>query len=87
MSRPFIHPTVTLTRVIDACNRQMHTLDNPGFCLACGDEQGECEPDAQRYECEACGAEQVYGASEVLIAGYYHDDTTPAQYRRALFVR
>ena len=38
-----------------------------GFCLACGHEQGGCEPDARRYECEACGEKQVYGADELMM--------------------
>lgn len=62
-----IHPSLTLKRVIDAVERQMTTLDNPGFCLACGEEQEGCEPDAHQYECEACGALRVYGAEELLL--------------------
>ena len=30
------HPSITEDRVLDACERHMSTLDNPGFCLACG---------------------------------------------------
>ena len=30
--------------------------ENAGFCLACGDECDGVEPDARRYECDACGA-------------------------------
>ena len=46
----------------------MSTLDNPGFCLACGEEAGSVEPDARDYECEFCGKYQVYGAEELLLA-------------------
>jgi hypothetical protein len=60
------HPSLTTERVLDAAEREMMTLDNPGFCLACGDEAMECEPDARAYKCEACGQPQVYGAAEVL---------------------
>ena len=45
--------------------------DNPGFCLACGEQQEGCEPDARRYECESCGQRKVYGAAEVLMMGEY----------------
>lgn len=38
-----------------------------GFCLACGYEQGGCEPDARDYKCEECGERKVYGAEECLI--------------------
>jgi Zn finger protein HypA/HybF involved in hydrogenase expression len=67
-----IHPTVTEDRVLEACERHLVTLDNPGLCLACGAEQDGCEPDARRYECESCGERQVYGADEVLMMGAYH---------------
>jgi hypothetical protein len=43
--------------------------DQAGFCLACGFEQGGCEPDARRYACESCGEKQVYGASELVFMG------------------
>ena len=61
------HPSITEERVLDACERHMTSLDDPGFCIACGNEQGGCEPDARRYECEACGEHRVYGAEELLI--------------------
>lgn len=62
-----MHKSITLRRVEDAVRRQMFELDNPGFCLACGEEQEGCEPDARRYECEACGERKVYGAEELLM--------------------
>jgi hypothetical protein len=71
-----IHATVTLARVMEACRRHDQTLDNPGFCLACGSEADECEPDAREYTCEYCSEPQVYGASEVLVTGAYHADKT-----------
>ena len=62
-----IHPSVTAERVGEAVERAMVSLDNPGFCIACGEEQDGCEPDARRYECESCGAHRVYGAEELLL--------------------
>lgn len=62
-----LHPSVTLDRVCDAVEREQTTLDNPGFCTACGAEADGVEPDARNYDCEACGAPAVYGASELLI--------------------
>jgi hypothetical protein len=55
-------------RVTEAVERQFTSLDNPGFCLSCGADAEGCEPDAQQYECESCGAAAVYGAEEILIA-------------------
>jgi hypothetical protein len=51
----------------DACHRRASSLDDPGFCLICGNEQGGCEPDARNYRCEACGAEQVFGIEELIL--------------------
>jgi len=49
----------------------MEGTDNPGFCLACGEEVGGCEPDARSYDCASCGAEgKVFGAEELLLMGY-----------------
>jgi len=42
-----------------------------GFCLACGEEALEIEPDARKYTCEFCSAREVYGAEETLIMGAY----------------
>lgn len=54
-------------RLKDAIHRSKTGLDNPGFCLECGEEAEGVEPDAEGYECEACGAEAVYGAEQILI--------------------
>ena len=58
---------LTIDQITEAVERQMTTLDNPGFCLECGAEVDGCEPDARGYECECCGARAVYGAEELLI--------------------
>jgi hypothetical protein len=63
-----IHPSLTADRVGEAVERELTSLDNPGFCLACGAEADGCEPDAQQYVCESCGEPAVYGAAEILIA-------------------
>ena len=67
MAKHTIHPSITLGRVLDAVERRMTSLDNPGFCLSCGEEANNCEPDARRYECEFCGERKVYGAEELLL--------------------
>ena len=64
-------PLPTKNEVLDAVMRSHSGLDNPGFCLNCGEEQDGCEPDARGYECECCGAHKVYGAEEVLLMGTY----------------
>lgn len=50
-----LHPKITEERVLEAVQRYHRSLDNPGFCIACGEEAEGCEPDAREYECEACG--------------------------------
>lgn len=41
--------------------------DNIGFCLNCGEEVYDVEPDARRYTCENCNSPCVYGAAEILL--------------------
>lgn len=60
-----ITPKITEEMVAEACGRRMFDLDDPGFCVSCGHEQGGCEPDARGLRCEACGAPMVYGADEL----------------------
>ena len=40
-----------------------------GFCIVCGAEHYECEPDAREYHCDNCNENKVYGAEELLIMG------------------
>jgi Zn finger protein HypA/HybF involved in hydrogenase expression len=56
---------VTLNQIMAAIEAD----DCLGFCLACGEEAYNVEPDARRYTCESCGKAQVYGAKELLIMG------------------
>jgi hypothetical protein len=62
-----MHPSITEDRIIEAVERQMTSLDDPGLCIECGEEQGGCEPDARRCKCQACGKRGVYGAQELLL--------------------
>ena len=41
---------------------------NIGFCIACGEQAFDVEPDARKYECESCGEHKVYGAEELLLS-------------------
>ena len=62
-----LHPDIKLDRILEAAQRGMFGLENPGFCLACGIDQDGCEPDARKYECESCGEREVYGAQELVL--------------------
>jgi hypothetical protein len=62
-----LHPSITPDRILDAIERYNSTLDNPGFCIKCGEETDGVEPDARKYRCEVCDANGVYGAEELLF--------------------
>lgn len=62
-----LHPSLTFERIEAAAMRRNESLDNPGFCIACGAEAEGVEPDARRYTCDACGEPGVYGAEELLM--------------------
>lgn len=53
--------------------RAVEADDNLGFCTECAEEAYGCEPDAEDYTCESCGAEAVYGAEQLLIMGFGDD--------------
>ena len=62
-----MHKSITEDRVLRLAERQMFGLEDPGICVACGEETNGVEPDARGYECEACGKRAVYGAQEILF--------------------
>ncbi len=62
-----IHKSITSDRIINAVQLYNSSLENPGFCSACGADAQGCEPDARGYECELCGEPKVYGAEELLM--------------------
>jgi len=59
-----IHPSVTVERALELAEDDM---DNPGICIACGEDAYGCEPDMRRGECECCGERKVYGAAELVL--------------------
>lgn len=62
-----MHESLTLNRIVAAADESQETLSNPGFCIVCGAEAEGVEPDARRYQCEACGQNGVYGAEELML--------------------
>lgn len=58
-----LHPTLTEERIVEAVQAD----DCLGFCLACGEEAGNLEPDAENYLCENCGERKVFGAEQILF--------------------
>lgn len=53
--------------LLSAVESELFGMENPGFCLACGEETTGVEPDARDYTCEFCGEPCVYGAAEILM--------------------
>jgi hypothetical protein len=68
LRRIYWHKSLTDDAILEAVERYNVSLDNPGFCLVCGCEVDGVEPDARHYRCEACGADAVFGAEELLLA-------------------
>lgn len=62
-----VNPKVTAEAVVAAVERRRSTLDDPGFCLACGLEHGGVDPDARGDRCESCGEPAVYGVEDLLM--------------------
>lgn len=58
---------LSIDEVMQAVEESYSSCENPGFCLACGERQEGCEPDAEHYECEGCGAMMVFGAEQVIL--------------------
>lgn len=54
----------------------MHGMaNNWGFCVSCGDDWLECEPDTRQRYCPGCKRHQVYGAEELLAMGLVTDES------------
>lgn len=63
---------------LDTLLLECESDSNSGFCLACGEQAYNVEPDARRYECDSCGAHKVYGCQELLLMNlYYSTQETP----------
>ena len=57
-----------------------HVNDSDGACLGCFAWTCGVEPDAEKYDCEACGDPRVYGIESLLMRGrvviHEHDRPT-----------
>ena len=48
-----------------------HVEGSDGICLSCGEwKYGDCEPDAENYRCDECGAMEVMGVEMAMVAGH-----------------
>lgn len=60
-------PGIGMDELMTAVSESQVGMSDVGFCLACGAEVYQIEPDARRCRCESCGERRVYGAEEILI--------------------
>ncbi len=58
-----------MAKKFSVSEEEMFADNNEGICLACGERQGGCEPDAQNIQCESCGEPQVCGIEEAVLMG------------------
>lgn len=57
-------------KVVSEAELLEHADAYDGVCKACGEWTcGGVEPDAERYECDACGESAVYGAEQAMLLG------------------
>lgn len=68
-----VHRSITIDRLEPIISECTFGLATTGLCVECGEDQEGCEPDAERYECESCGAKAVYGAEQLLIMNAFHN--------------
>lgn len=62
-----LHPSIDLDTLLAAVDESQVGLTDEGFCIVCGASRFQVEPDARNYQCEACGADEVFGAEEILM--------------------
>ena len=62
-----VHDTITESRVIEALEADPMSVDEPGFCLACGAAEHVPSPDTHKFFCSDCGAFAVIGANELFM--------------------
>ena len=65
---PQVHADVTFARLEEA----IQATEYIGFCIHCGTETDGVEPDAERYPCEECGTNKVYGAEQLVLLELFH---------------
>ena len=61
-----LHESITIERIEEAIHDAEYDLNHTGFCLHCGNEQEDIEPDAVWYTCYECGAPGVMGAEYIM---------------------
>lgn len=57
------HRSLTTAKIVRACEADDYT----GFCVKCGTERENTEPDAREYTCPVGCGPFVFGAEELLI--------------------
>ena len=58
---------LNIDTILAAVEDSTYGIGSAGFCLTCGLEYDDCEPDARGYQCDECDTPTVYGAEECLL--------------------
>ena len=69
-----VHKSITAKRLEALVMETMFGTADTGICIACGEEQGGCEPAARNYECEGCEQPKVFGVEELMVCGWFHGE-------------
>ena len=72
-----LHSSLTLDRLEAAARESMSGTSSLGFCIACGAERDQTEPDAEAYLCDECETPTVYGAERLFVEAVPSGPLTP----------
>lgn len=64
-----IHKSVTVDRITEVAKKSMFGTEDNGICISCGEDAYGVEPDAEKYTCETCGKNTVFGGEQLLLMG------------------
>jgi len=62
-----LHPSLTLGKIVDRYESSETELEYIAFCIACGEEHWDIDPDAENYHCEHCEEFKVYGVEQLIL--------------------
>jgi hypothetical protein len=61
-----MHNSITPERILGAVKSSMFDNEHIGFCVACGEEFTNIEPDLREGICKICKQPKVFGAESIL---------------------
>ncbi len=67
--KTYLDKTGTRLFSMSAGEYRAYVNDSYGFCLSCGAEHSQIEPDAEGYSCDSCEEPEVMGIENMLLEG------------------